>query len=110
MLMLDDPLSLSRAVRNTNESVWVVGCGLQADKASTLIDTITYLTFLQKKIKEIEASRDSIDHRCEILENRCKGLRDRNQELVEMISKDQPPGSAIHLNLVHLKLQSMGSI
>lgn len=82
----------------------------KADKASTLIDAITYLKLLQTQIQKLEASKEDIDQRCAVLEDRCKGLRERNQELVEMLAKDQSPGSgAIQLNLVHLNLKSMNS-
>ncbi|KAG0622109.1 hypothetical protein M758_3G072800 [Ceratodon purpureus] len=81
----------------------------KADKASTLLDAITYLKHLQNQIQELEASREDIDQRCESLENRCKKLEKRNQELVEILSKGDQPSGVVHLNQF-LKLHSQRPI
>lgn len=65
----------------------------QADKASTLIDAITYLKDLQNKIQEMKASKEDINQRCETLENKCRELEDRNQQLVAMLSINHPSSS-----------------
>lgn len=65
----------------------------KADKASTLIDAITYLKDLQNKIQEMKASKEDINQRCETLENKCRELEDRNQQLVAMLSINHPSSS-----------------
>lgn len=66
---------------------------MQADKASTLVDAITYLKNLQKEIEELKASKENVDQRYETLERRCKELEDRNRQLVATLSKDQSKSS-----------------
>lgn len=61
----------------------------KADKASTLVDAITYLKDLQKEVEELKASKENIEQRYETLDKRCKELEDRNRQLVATLSKDQ---------------------